>query len=135
MSSETNNSDRSRLTDESDTATSVELLFSYGTLQDAEIQLATFGRLLEGEPDSLSGYCLEKLPFESSPVGYYYNAGRSQDPTAKIVGTRFRLTREELLRSDQYEADADYRRRLVRLDSGHDAWVYAYSESEFAPSE
>ena len=29
------------------------LLFSYGTLQQAEVQLATFGRLLQGAPDAL----------------------------------------------------------------------------------
>ena len=31
-------------------------LFSYGTLQQDEVQLATFGRLLEGRKDALPGY-------------------------------------------------------------------------------
>jgi hypothetical protein len=32
------------------------LLFSYGTLQDQAVQLATFGRELKGRADSLPGY-------------------------------------------------------------------------------
>ena len=32
------------------------LLFSYGTLQQQNVQLATFGRLLKGSPDSLVGF-------------------------------------------------------------------------------
>ncbi|MGW1937929.1 hypothetical protein [Streptomyces goshikiensis] len=32
------------------------LLFSYGTLQLEQVQLARFGRLLEGAPDALPGY-------------------------------------------------------------------------------
>ena len=32
------------------------LLFSYGALQHEEVQLATFGRALKGEPDLLIGY-------------------------------------------------------------------------------
>jgi len=31
-------------------------LFSYGTLQDPKVQHETFGRLLVGEPDGLSGW-------------------------------------------------------------------------------
>ena len=37
------------------------LLFSYGTLQQSDVQLATFGRRLVGKPDALLG-------FEPSPV-------------------------------------------------------------------
>ena len=32
------------------------LLFSYGTLQHADVQLATFGRLLRGQSDELAGF-------------------------------------------------------------------------------
>ena len=38
---------------------SSEELFTYGTLQLEEVQLATFGRVLEGRPDALVGYRLE----------------------------------------------------------------------------
>ena len=40
------------------------LLFSYGTLQQEEVQLSTFGRKLDGEKDLLLGYepSLVKIP-------------------------------------------------------------------------
>ena len=36
-----------------------ELLFSYGTLQQPEVQLATFGRELTGHRDAIVGYDLD----------------------------------------------------------------------------
>jgi hypothetical protein len=36
------------------------LLFSYGTLQQEDVQWSTFGRLLEGEPDELPGFALSR---------------------------------------------------------------------------
>src|SRR5688500_3830955 len=36
--------------------TMTEYLFSYGTLQQADVQTRLFGRLLQGEPDTLPGY-------------------------------------------------------------------------------
>ena len=35
------------------------LLFSYGTLQQDDVQRATFGRLLTGQRDTLPGYLQE----------------------------------------------------------------------------
>ena len=32
------------------------LIFSYGTLQEENVQLSTFGRLLHGQKDGLSGF-------------------------------------------------------------------------------
>ena len=34
------------------------LLFSYGTLQDKDVQMANFGRELTGHEDALPGYAL-----------------------------------------------------------------------------
>lgn len=39
-----------------------ENLFSYGTLQSEEVQLATFGRRLEGKADRLIGYRVTLIP-------------------------------------------------------------------------
>ena len=41
-----------------------ENLFSYGTLQTEAVQLATFGRRLEGKPDTLAGYSLTMIRIE-----------------------------------------------------------------------
>jgi hypothetical protein len=38
------------------------LLFSYGTLQQKDGQIATFGRLLAGEPDELGGFAARQRP-------------------------------------------------------------------------
>jgi hypothetical protein len=43
-------------------------LFSYGTLQLEEVQRATYGRLLEGEPDVLVGYRLVPLTITAPEV-------------------------------------------------------------------
>jgi hypothetical protein len=40
------------------------LLFSYGTLQQGAVQLSTFGRLLEGQPDELVGFEQSVLKIE-----------------------------------------------------------------------
>ena len=42
-----------------------ENLFSYGTLQSETVQLATFGRRLEGLPDRLIGYRITMIPISN----------------------------------------------------------------------
>src|SRR5215468_4000215 len=91
-----------------------ELLFSYGTLQRSEIQVSTFGRLLDGRPDQIPGYEIALIPIADPATAialgmtHYQNikfTGRNEDI---IEGTVFRVTREELEQSDDYEIDADY---------------------------
>ena len=43
-------------------------LFSYGTLQQEEVQVATFGRRLEGRADSLAGYATASLEITDPAV-------------------------------------------------------------------
>jgi len=38
-----------------------EKLFSYGTLRQKNVQIASFGRLLHGSSDKISGYRLDKV--------------------------------------------------------------------------
>jgi hypothetical protein len=45
-----------------------QLLFTYGTLQHAEVQLDTFGRLVAGEPDALPGYTIDYVEIEDQRV-------------------------------------------------------------------
>ena len=72
------------------------LLFSYGTLQQDDVQLATFGRLLYGQHDELPR-------FEPSVV---------------------RIEDAELAAADRYERLAAYTRVNAVLASGKSAWVY-----------
>jgi gamma-glutamylcyclotransferase (GGCT)/AIG2-like uncharacterized protein YtfP len=109
-----------------------ELLFSYGTLQREAIQLATFGRKLEGKPDVLTGYRLGQVQIQdreaaaASGETHYRNLEPTGVVTDSVEGTVFLLTARELDRSDEYEADADYRRIRVELESGATAWVYLH---------
>lgn len=106
----------------------VAALFSYGTLQLAEVQRATFGRLLEGRPDALRGFALEPLIVSSAEVvrisgAAVHNIARARDNAADpIPGIVFSVTPAELAAADRYEVDA--RRVEVLLASGTKAFVY-----------
>ncbi len=106
-----------------------EKLFSYGTLQQEEVQHATFGRKLLGVPDDLVGYQLSMVKIadprvlatsgkEFHPILTY--TGKEED---RVAGVVFEITPEELLQSDRYEV-ADYKRVEARFLSGTTAWVY-----------
>ena len=105
------------------------LLFSYGTLQQDGVQIATFGRLLDGKPDELVGYARELVRIEDADV--VAKSGSSEHPIVvhtgwgedRVPGTVFEITDEDLDRADAYEVDA-YRRVLAPLASGLRAWVY-----------
>jgi hypothetical protein len=104
-------------------------LFSYGTLQDPKVQLATYGRLVEEEPDSLAGYVLVDLVIDDPHVvsvsgkEVHTIARHTGDPADRISGTVLFLTEAELARSDDYEVAA-YARTKVVLESGRGAFVY-----------
>lgn len=105
------------------------LLFSYGTLQQREVQQATYGRQLVGTRDVLSGYRLEPLVIEDAQVvrlsgkPVHMIARPSGNSADHIAGTCFHLTDDELAATDRYEVDA-YQRAEVVLNSGTAAFVY-----------
>jgi gamma-glutamylcyclotransferase (GGCT)/AIG2-like uncharacterized protein YtfP len=112
----------------------VPLLFSYGTLQQDNVQLATFGRLLRGHPDALVGFEQSAIRIEdpqtvalsgkSDHLIVRFN-GRSE---SRVAGTVFEITDEELASADRYEV-ADYKRIATTLASGRQAWVYVDARS------
>ncbi len=92
------------------------LLFSYGTLRQPEVQLATFGRLLDGTPDAVVGYRLETLTITDPAViataaAIATPVLRPSEGAAEVEGTVFAISEEELAAADKYEVD-DYVRRL-----------------------
>jgi len=107
-------------------------LFSYGTLQQPEVQRATFGRLLDGRPDAVVGFRLETLTIADPHV--IATSGSAEHPLlvpadapgAEIAGTVFEITPAELAAADEYEVD-DYTRVEVPLASGGSAWVYVFA--------
>lgn len=105
------------------------LLFSYGTLQQEGVQLATFGRRLVGQADELLGYKQTWVKIEDPDVlaisekthhPMVQFTGESQD---RIGGTMFEISDDELALADKYEVAA-YKRVAADFVSGRRAWVY-----------
>ena len=113
----------------------MENLFSYGTLQIENVQLDTFGRLLAGSADSLSGYKKEMVKIEDEKVvatsgeAYHPIITFTDNPNDEIAGTVFEITPEELKQADEYEVDS-YKRISVQLKSGKKAWVYVEAKNQ-----
>ncbi|GLX98349.1 M24 family metallopeptidase [Herbidospora sp. NBRC 101105] len=105
------------------------LLFSYGTLRLPQVQLARFGRELDGRPDALVGFRLETAKITDASVvadsgsDEHPVALPSGDPADTVEGMVFTLTPADLAAADAYEVD-DYLRVKADLRSGEKAWVY-----------
>jgi hypothetical protein len=106
-----------------------QLLFTYGSLQHPEIQLDTFGRLIAGEEDVLSGYTVDYIEIDDPRA---LDASRptvqpivraTGSPRDKVTGLVLAVTEDELEAADEYQ-NALYTRGAVTLGSGRDAWVY-----------
>ena len=104
-------------------------LFSYGTLRQENVQLALFGRRLDGEPDFVAGFTLSTVTIEDPDV-----VGQSglethpilvpaDDPAVEVAGSVFLLSAAELAVADDYEV-SPYVRVEGPLRSGGVAWVY-----------
>lgn len=104
------------------------LLFSYGTLQLPDVQLGTYGRLLEGRPDALAGWALEPMRISDpevvrlSGLAVHTTARRTGDPADRIEGPVFTISQAELQATDAYEVDPI--RIETGLESGARAYVY-----------
>ena len=106
-----------------------QLLFTYGSLQHPEIQLDTFGRLIEGEEDILSGYTVDYIEIDDprsldvprhtvEPI-----VRTTGSPRDKVTGLVLSVTEDELEAADEYQ-NTLYMRGAVTLASGRVAWVY-----------
>ncbi|OAN66654.1 gamma-glutamylcyclotransferase family protein [Sphingomonas sp. TDK1] len=105
----------------------MEPLFSYGTLQLAQVQLSQFGRLLDGTDDILHGYVVTEIQIRDPAVldasGIETHLALVPGEGPPIPGKVFQLTPEELAAADVYESE-NYRRVWAPLASGSHAWVY-----------
>lgn len=106
-----------------------ELLFSYGTLQQPEVQLDTFGRIVEAEPDILPGFTVDYAEIVDERVvdvsGHAVHpiVRPTGNPLDKVVGKVLHVSEDELDAADEYEVSL-YRRIPAPLASGRVAWVY-----------
>ena len=111
------------------------LVFSYGTLQQEQVQLSTFGRLLHGERDELPGFERSRVRIEDPQVvaasgqTHYTNVTFNGNNDSRVSGTVFEITDAELAAADRYERLAAYQRIPVMLASGKRAWVYVDTRS------
>lgn len=105
------------------------LLFSYGTLQQHDVQQATFGRQLSGRSDALTGFETAMQAIADAAVRATSGSalhpivrwtGRDED---RVPGTVFEISEQDLAQADAYEVSA-YLRIEARLASGLRAWVY-----------
>jgi gamma-glutamylcyclotransferase (GGCT)/AIG2-like uncharacterized protein YtfP len=111
------------------------LIFSYGTLQQDDVQRSTFGRLLQGQRDELVGFEPSLVRIEDPQIvattGKTHHAnvtfiGRND---SRVSGAVFEITDAELAAADQYEQVAAYKRVAATLASGKQAWVYVDARS------
>jgi hypothetical protein len=109
------------------------LLFSYGTLQDEEVQRSLFGRRPLSWPDELVYY--ERRPLRIDDPRFAPEGGATYEIVAftgkessRVVGTVLELSDLELTSADAYEP-APYVRVDALLCSGRRAWVYADGRS------
>lgn len=109
-------------------------LFSYGTLQKKDVQLALFGRTLAGSADNLRGYKVSTIEINDASFlargeqKIQATAIISIDENDSIQGMVFEVTEEELLIADKYEP-AGYERVQVVLESGKQSWIYIAVET------
>jgi gamma-glutamylcyclotransferase (GGCT)/AIG2-like uncharacterized protein YtfP len=103
-------------------------LFSYGTLQQESVQIASFGHTLQGKPDALPGWRREMIEIIDAEV--FCLSGERFHPILvpgsaddEIPGMVFEISDDELKRADAYEVE-DYKRIKARLKSGLEAFVY-----------
>jgi hypothetical protein len=104
-------------------------LFSYGTLQQEDVQRATFGRSLRGAADALVGYRRSTIEIDDPEVvrksrkTHHPIVAFTGNDADRVEGAVLEITEAELARADAYETAA-YVRVEARLASGLKAWVY-----------
>ena len=105
------------------------MLFSYGTLQFANVQKDLFGRIVDMKDDVLEGYKVSKIKIRDSKV--ITKSGTdihpilvfSGDKNDIVKGKVLNLTKQDIIECDNYEV-SDYTRKKVTLKSGKNAWIY-----------
>ena len=108
------------------------LLFSYGALQQENVQLSTLRKRLNGQRAELSGFEQSSVRIEDPQVAAATGKTRHADvkfnghEDSRVPGMVFEITDAELASVDKYEAAFSYKRVAARLVSGRQAWVYVY---------
>ena len=99
--------------------TTTQHLFTYGTLQNPEIQRIVMDRELTGKKDTLIGYRLE----HEKVLGRYPAVIHTGNPKDKVRGMVYKTSFRDLFLCDEYEG-THYKRIRETLNSGLESWVY-----------
>ena len=108
------------------------LIFSYGSLQEEQVQLSTFGRRLGGQRDALTKFALSFVKIEDPKVAaaigktHHANVTFNGNEDSRAQGMAFEISDAELASVDEYEIASLYKRIAVTLASGREAWVYVH---------
>jgi hypothetical protein len=111
------------------------LLFTYGALQQEDVQMSTFGRLLQGHKDALPGFELSLVRIEDPRIvarsgrTHHFNVTVTDMADSHVNGTVLEITDAELAAADRFEQVVGYERLAVILASGRKAWVYVDARS------
>lgn len=106
----------------------MEKIFSYGTLQQKDVQNELLGRSLQGTPFTITGFAIKDIVIQDQAVidlsGKRIHPGlvKTGQPTDQVSGTLFMVTPQELQAMDHYEV-SDYQRLSV-IDGDQTFWVY-----------
>jgi gamma-glutamylcyclotransferase (GGCT)/AIG2-like uncharacterized protein YtfP len=109
------------------------MIFSYGTLQQEDVQRSAFGRRLDGLSDELVGYERSSVGIDEPEVAARLGRARhanvifTGNADSRVAGTAFEITDAELSAADEFEAAFSYERVPVMLASGRQAWVYVHA--------
>ena len=107
----------------------MHLLFSYGTLQQANVQVSLFGSALHTRAAVLPGFAIEYLLITDPEVIATSGSDRhpilvaTGNPADQVSGSVLELTDSQLAAADAYEVD-DYARQSVTLETGEKAFAY-----------
>ncbi|MEP2278072.1 DUF4286 family protein [Maribacter sp.] len=100
-------------------AAATHFLFTYGTLQERDVQLGVFARPLNGFEDELPLYTIS----DNKVADLYPTLQHTGSKEDAIKGQVYTLTHQELQKADKYEGEA-YERIQIQLVSGKNAWAY-----------
>ncbi|GMN06352.1 gamma-glutamylcyclotransferase [Croceitalea sp. MTPC5] len=94
-------------------------LFSYGRLQEHEVQQAVLNRKLKGTKDILVGF----KKFEKQTTDQHPIIEPTNDVKDAVKGVLYPISNLDLYKIDSYRS-LNYARKLVTLKSGTKAWAY-----------
>ena len=97
------------------------LLFSYGTLQQENVQRSVFARRLDGRRDELPAF---EQGVVTTGKTQHANVKFNGNEESRVPGTVFEITDAELASADTFETAFSYKRVAAKLASGRQAWVY-----------